>query len=178
LPAQKKIAYEVSPGELYKGITAVGESFEGETKLMKERDPDFVLFCKQMHARFPGLGKGAVFTQKHREAIDFLGWKLSAEEFMSAIKGVAIMGAIPAVIILVIIYLFGFGLEIGKNRLIETAFLTEFFTDFALPVYFIIAIFLFAIIGIIVYLIYKYPLEWLMMKKARLLLMFPKWSVT
>jgi hypothetical protein len=158
LPAQKKIAYEASPGELYRGITALGESFEGETKLMKERDPDFVLFCKKMHAQFPGLGKGAVFTEKHKEAIDFLGWKLSAEEFMSAIKGVALIGAIPSIIVLIIAYILGFGLQIGNDNVVGVAFLTDTFADFALPVYFVIVFFLFGIVGAIVYLIYKYPL--------------------
>ena len=79
MPVQKKMAYETSPGELYKGITSFGESFEGETKLVVERDPEFVLFCKKMNSQFPGMGKGASFTEKQKEAIGFLGWKLSAK---------------------------------------------------------------------------------------------------
>ena len=96
MAAQKKMAYEASPGELYRGITAVGENFEGgETKSIVEKEPDFVIFCKRMNRQFPGLGKGAVYTQKQKETIDFLGWHLKAEEHMGAVKATFVVGLIP-----------------------------------------------------------------------------------
>jgi hypothetical protein len=155
---QKKIQYEASPGELYRGITAVSENFDGETQMMVEKDPEFVIFCKKMHKQFPGLGRGAVYAENYKEAIDFLGWKLSAEEFMSAIKGIAIVGAIPSLILLAIVYIMGFGFDIGSNHIGGT-FLIDMFMDIAPLVFMAVAFVLFAIIGGIIYYIYTYPIS-------------------
>jgi len=159
MPPQRKMQYEASPGELYKGITAVSENFEGETKLVVERDPEFVLFCKKLYKQFPGLGKGAVYNEKHREAIDFLGWKLSAAECMAAIQGIVIAGAIPSIILLLILYVLGFGIQLDpRGEPIGGTFLTDAFDDLAMPIFFMIALVLVSGVGMIAFFIYNYPI--------------------
>jgi hypothetical protein len=159
MPPNKRMQYEASPGELYKGITAVSENFEGETKLVVERDSEFVIFCKKMYKQFPGLGKGAVYDEAHREAIDFLGWKLSAPEFMAAIKGIAIAGAIPSIIILLLIFVLGIGIDLGGDgEIIGGTFLTDNFDSLAMPIFFMVALAFVSVIGMIVYFIYNYPI--------------------
>jgi len=159
LPPQKKMSYEASPGELYRGITDVSEIFEGETKTTIERDPDFVLYCKKMNNQFKGIGKGAIFDEKHKEAIDFLGWHLTAEELMAGVKGTVIVGAIPAVIFIIILFLFGFGLTIGNNQIIPITFLLDNFGESAFTVFLVLSLGLFGIIGFIAFFIYNYPIS-------------------
>ena len=96
---------EVSPGELYSKIIVSREEFDrGERELVKRKEPRFVEFCKSVYKRFPSLGGKAVFTPKHREAIDFLRWDLKAEEFSATAKFTMILamalGIIAAVLLL------------------------------------------------------------------------------
>src|SRR3989338_4795810 len=78
---------DMTPGQMYREIKVSMPEFEaGETALVREKQVPFVLFCKRMHALAPGLGRGAVLQPVYKEAIEFLGWKLSAEEFTAAIK--------------------------------------------------------------------------------------------
>ncbi|MEW6295795.1 MAG: type II secretion system F family protein [Candidatus Diapherotrites archaeon] len=106
----RKFVYEaqgkdVSPGELYKGITYSKEFGErGETRLVRKVDPGYVRFCKSCHKSFPSLGKGAKFSQKYKEAIDFLGWNLSAEELAAAFK-LTLLAAIIFGFILIVVAL-------------------------------------------------------------------------
>ncbi len=151
------MSYESSPGELYRGITAVSENFEGDTKIGVEKEPDYVIFCKKFAKQFPGLGKGAIYSEQHNEAIQFLGWRLSAEEFMSAVKGVFVVGIIPAIIILVLTYFVGFQLPIGDG--IGLGLLVENFEDSAILVLLGLAVGMFAVIGFVAYMIYSYPIS-------------------
>lgn len=84
---KERVFREVSPGELYKGIKIPSRDFmEGETRLEKTRDSGFVRYCKWAFKAMPSLGKGAKFQPKYREAIAFLDWPLSAEEFNAGAK--------------------------------------------------------------------------------------------
>jgi hypothetical protein len=151
--------YETSPGEIYRGITSLGENFEGEAKAVLEKEPEYVLFCKRMNKQFPGLGKGAIYPEQHREAIDFLGWRLSAEEHMAAVKGTFTMGLVPVFIILLIVGFIGFSIELGAST-IGMGLLTQsgVFSGFELPLFMLIGLILVGILGGIAYSIYNYPI--------------------
>jgi hypothetical protein len=157
LPLQKKISYETSPGELYKGISANSEVFEGETKIGVEKEHDFVIFCKKFARQYPGLGKGAVYSEQYKEAIQFLGWRLTAEEFMSAVKGMFVTGIVPSIIILIMVYFAGFYLPIGDG--IGMGLLIDNVGESAYMLFFGLAIALFAGIGFLTYMIYSFPIN-------------------
>jgi len=169
------MSYEASPGEFYKGITSVGETFEGETKTVVEKNPEFVLFCKKMYKQFPGLGKGSVFTEEHKEAVQFLGWRLSAEEFMAAIKGISMVGIIAAIIILGVFYFVGYVLPIGNDGiglgLIQNSDALGSFSQMILG---LVALILFGMIGMVVYMIYGYPINAADEEKNRALTYVPE----
>ena len=74
------------PGEWYKKIVLPSSEGEEERKLTRRTNPGFVTFCKSIQKRFPSLGEGAKLEDKHKEAIDFLGWDLTAEELSAASK--------------------------------------------------------------------------------------------
>ena len=94
----------MSPGDLYREIAVSREEFgEGAGKLVKREEVPFVRFCKGIHKRFPSLGKGAKFGKEHREAVDFLGWNLKAEEFAATAKFVLIATIIIGVLASIII---------------------------------------------------------------------------
>ena len=77
---------ETTPGELYRGIIVERETFEKREKLLKVRENLYVRYCKGVYKRFPSLGKGAKFKSEYRDAVEFLGWKLDAEEFAGTVK--------------------------------------------------------------------------------------------
>ncbi|MBN1941044.1 MAG: hypothetical protein JW772_02575 [Candidatus Diapherotrites archaeon] len=83
---------EVSPGELYKKIIVSRDEFDkGEKALTKRTEPYFVKLCKSVYKRFPSGGKGATYSTKYQEAIDFLRWDLKPEEFSATVKVVMIL---------------------------------------------------------------------------------------
>ncbi len=83
---RKNSSAESGPGEWYKKISLPSFEKEGERTLLKAEDQPFVSFCKSVHSKFPSLGKGAELDEKHKSAIDFLGWNLSAEEISATTK--------------------------------------------------------------------------------------------
>jgi len=149
------MSFETTPGEIYRGITTVSENFEGETKIGVEKEHDFVIFCKKFAKQFPGLGKGAVYSEKHNDAIQFLGWRLTAEEFMCAVKGVFVSGIIPVILILVMTYFVGFSIPIGDGIGLDLAY--EYFGENGIVVFMILAMALFGVVGFIAYMVYSYP---------------------
>ena len=155
------MVFEASPGELYKGITALGETFEGEeTKAVIEKENDFVIFCKKMNKQFPGIGKGAVFTEKHDDAVKFLGWRLTAQEFMAGIKGTFILGLIPFILVMLGLLFVGFNFDFGIGEEgIGLGMLDTIFGEIAFMVYIVAGAGFLAIIGAICYTIYLYPLN-------------------
>ncbi len=101
----RRVRREITPGELYRKIPISRKDFEaGETKLIKKRIPGFVRFCKSVHKRFSSLGRGGKFTEENKDAVEFLGWDLTAEEFAAASKFVLIASIIFAAIVGLIIY--------------------------------------------------------------------------
>lgn len=88
----------LSPGKLYAEIKVEREAFKESGELEREVDPSFVRFCKSIHRRFPGLGTGARYTEEYAEAIAFLGWKLSAEEFNATVKFVTLAALLVGVL--------------------------------------------------------------------------------
>ncbi|MFA6320040.1 MAG: hypothetical protein WCX66_03890 [archaeon] len=157
MPPQKRISYEASPGELYRGISTNSEDFEGDTKIGVEKEHDFVIFCKKFARQYPGLGRGAVYSEQHKEAVLFLGWRLTAEEFMSAVKGIFVTGIIPSILILVMMYFAGFYIPIGDG--IGMGILEEAFGETAFMLFIGLALALFGGIGFFAYIIYSYPIS-------------------
>ncbi|MFH0970404.1 MAG: hypothetical protein V1776_03005 [Candidatus Diapherotrites archaeon] len=76
-----------SIGSLYKDIPVSSDAFFAKEDLAIPKEHGFIRFCRDMYKRFPGMGKGAVFTEEYQEAVTFLGWSLRPEEFSSAVKG-------------------------------------------------------------------------------------------
>ncbi len=77
----------LSPGAMYRNITVSRPEFdEGEGKLVKRGEHPYVVFCKRIHSMVPSLGNGAHYTGQYRNAINFLGWDLKAEQFAAATK--------------------------------------------------------------------------------------------
>ena len=128
-----------------------------KAKSVIEKEPDFVIFCKRMNRQFPGLGKGSVYTQKQKEAIDFLGWHLKAEEHMGAVKAIFVVGLIPSLIITAAFFFIGFGLALGDDAFIGLGMIASDFDGMNGKIFFALPMFLFALIGAAVYFVYSYP---------------------
>ena len=88
-------SFSSTPGEWYKKITLPSVGEKHEEKLMKRSQPAFAKFCKSVYNAMPSLGQGATFDDKHKEAVDFLGWELTAEE-LSATSKLALFGTLLA----------------------------------------------------------------------------------
>ncbi len=81
-----------SIGELYEKITVSSKDFEeGERKLEKKIEHPFVRLCRRLHAYSPSFGNGGILTAENKSAMDFLGWKLTAEEYTAAAKIVLVV---------------------------------------------------------------------------------------
>ncbi|MFH1256096.1 MAG: type II secretion system F family protein [Candidatus Diapherotrites archaeon] len=96
---------EFSPGRLYKEIKVSREEFEdeGEGELKKKKIPGFVSFCKSIHKSF-SLGKGASFSEEIKNAVEFLDWPLTADEYSSTVKFVLYSSIFGAIILGVILF--------------------------------------------------------------------------
>ncbi|MFH0974126.1 MAG: type II secretion system F family protein, partial [Candidatus Micrarchaeota archaeon] len=60
----------------------------------KARKPFFVSFTKSFSRMFPGMGRGTAFTPEMADAISFLGWDITAEEYYAAYKSIFLVGVI------------------------------------------------------------------------------------
>jgi flagellar biosynthesis protein FliQ len=151
-----------SPGKLYTGITATGEKFVPEKQIEIEKDPPFVVYCKKMAKKFPSFKKNARYSDKHKKAIEFLGWKLSPGEFMAAIKGTFLTGIIPIILVIALIFIFGVGFEIGSIDLTEYIggpFLYTLFDEsMVMTIFLLVSALLMGVLGGMVYYFYSYPL--------------------
>jgi hypothetical protein len=104
----RKEVRDVSLGELYKGIAVPRKEFvSGETKLVKKKEEPFVRFCKWVYKAMPSLGKGGKFSEKHAEAIAFLGWDLNPEEFSAASKFVMLLSVALGMAVVMFVFLSG-----------------------------------------------------------------------
>lgn len=158
MPPQKKTFEQATPGQLYKGITALGESFEGETKTGVEKDPEFVTFCKKMYKQFSGFGAGAEFSEGQKEAIQFLGWRISPQELMSAVKGIFVLGVIAAIIVAVICFFVLLRNDLGGMQ-IGLGILSDPLPDIAPMIVILIVFGVLGLAGMMAYLIYLYPIS-------------------
>ena len=96
---------EPTPGELYGQISISERDLTGADQLLVMEKPNwFVKFCKNINIRFPSLGAGAKWQPKYKEAIDFLGWKISAQEISAGIKFVMFVSVILAIVAGIILY--------------------------------------------------------------------------
>ncbi|PIN99223.1 MAG: hypothetical protein COT90_00530 [Candidatus Diapherotrites archaeon CG10_big_fil_rev_8_21_14_0_10_31_34] len=138
---------DITPGQLYKGISYSGAKFGEETKLVKKKEHWFILFCRKIFSSIPSLGKGAKFSKKNKEAIDFLAWDLKPEEFSAAIKFTMIAAIALAFVLFVIALSFG---------AVET--ITEF-TGSPLMAYFYLLVPLLLIVYVAVNFVQKLPLN-------------------
>ena len=84
-----------SIGKLYRDIPIESDALFAKEDFAIPREHPYLRFCRTMHKRFPGMGKGASFTPEFKEAVVFLGWNLKPEEFSAAVKGtmVAVIAA-------------------------------------------------------------------------------------
>ncbi len=97
-PAGPNIPFkQASPsiGKLYRDIPIESDALFAKEDFAIPREHPYLRFCRAMHKRFPGMGKGASFTPEFKEAVIFLGWNLKPEEFSAAVKGtmVAVIAA-------------------------------------------------------------------------------------
>ncbi|MFA5763592.1 MAG: hypothetical protein WC915_02165 [archaeon] len=158
--------FGATPGQLYSGISALGEDFSKDAsdgKMLIAKDDPFVTYCKGMGRKFPQFRKGAVFSDKHKQAVEFLGWRLSPGDFMAAIKGTFLMYSIPIIILIILIYTFGIGISIGElntGKLLGEPILLSmvgYDESTAFMFFMLIALILFGVLGMGVYMIYSYP---------------------
>jgi len=90
-----------APGELYKEIV-VQRHIEEEEKdqLFRKKEPRYVRVCKKLHSIAPTLGAGADWPDnKFKDAIAFLNWNLSAEEFNAATKLILVGGMFVGIVL-------------------------------------------------------------------------------
>ncbi|MFH1696286.1 MAG: hypothetical protein ABH854_00045 [Candidatus Diapherotrites archaeon] len=86
-PVREAEEYGPSPGELYGEIPVRERVFEvSETTLVRKTVNSFVRFCRGVNKAMPSLGNGGKFNEQNKEAVEFLNWDLTAEEFSAASK--------------------------------------------------------------------------------------------
>ncbi len=156
-----------SLGQRYGSISTTSEDFAGETegKILIEKENPFVIFCKKMGQKYPSFRKNAKFSEKHKNAVAFLGWRLTPGDFMAAIKGTFVNYIIPILILIALIYFLGLGFEIGEintSDIIGGPILVNalgYDTSMAFNMFLMIVLILFGVLGMGVYMIYSYPLN-------------------
>ena len=75
------------PGQMYREIIVQRDITEREKdQLFVKGQPRFVRVCKRLHGMAPSLGRGAAWPESYRDAMAFLNWDLSPEEFDAAHK--------------------------------------------------------------------------------------------
>ncbi len=112
-------------GELYDSIKINERDFEkGQGKLVKKQHHPFVRLCKKLAGFMPGAGKGAVFNEENKKAVDFLRWDLSPEEFAAA-SSTVLIGSVFFAFIVGTIFMF---------TPLSEIFLALQLTGFAIPV--------------------------------------------
>ncbi len=171
-----------SIGRMYQDIATTGTDFSESTdgKILIEKNHPFVDYCKTMGKKFPSFRKNAKFSEQHQQAVNFLGWRLSAGDFMAAIKGSFVTYLIPIIILIVIIYLLGIGLEIGSINTSDFVggpillSLTAYDEQTAFMFFALICLILFGVLGMGIYMIYSFPLTAATEEKNRALTYVPE----
>jgi hypothetical protein len=149
-------------GEMYSSISITQEDFEGAEEgrsRMPKMDP-FVKYCKDMHRKYPNFARGQI-PDAQREAIDFLGWRITPGDFNAAVKGTFMQAIIPIAILIAVIFAFGMGFDIGDFNpasYIGGAILLNMFGEAAFQFFMIISLMLVGIAGMAMYFVYSYPI--------------------
>lgn len=87
------------PGARYREIIVERELIDEEKEeLFTKKENRYVRFCKKLHSIAPSLGEGAEWPEEYKDAMAFLNWNLSAEEFAAASKLVLILAIILSVL--------------------------------------------------------------------------------
>jgi len=151
-----------TPGEIYKSISVDSRDFSiDENKLFKKKENGYILFCKNIYKKFPGLGKNGKYNTQYKSAVDFLRWDLKAEEYTAGTKFVLLFGIFTAIVISFLIYMYG--LESLKS-LFGNIYIPIMIT-FGMPI--IIFIYIFTTFQ-------KYPLTQVSYEKVRALTFVPE----
>jgi len=97
---------EFRPGALYEAIEGAEptELEEKTAELKKKKEHPFVLLCKKIYSISPNLGKGATYSPEFKEAIDFLGWDLKAEELNATVKFFLMIGLTVIVLLFMLLF--------------------------------------------------------------------------
>jgi hypothetical protein len=172
----------MTPGQLYRNITSLGNTFdeeetEGQIRIQKQNW--FVEYCKKMARASPSLTRNASWSKEHEAAVNFLGWKLSAGEFTAGVKGTFMQYIFPIIFAIVILFAFGIGVEIGN---IDTAdFIGGGFLVNAMPSYtlafnlfLVLSFLMLGGLGAWIYYLYSYPIGEANAEKTRSLTYVPE----
>lgn len=168
--ARRKIdkrSMDFTPGQLYKNITATGNTFdeeEGMGKLEVEKQDWFVTYCKKMSRAYPSFTRNAKWSKDHESAVRFLSWRLSAGEFSAAIKGTFMQFIIPIIFFIVILFAFGIGFEVGNfntGDLVGGGLLVQALPSYELAFNFflVVSFILLGGLGAGIYYLYSYPIN-------------------
>ncbi|MEM0475440.1 MAG: hypothetical protein QW343_01470 [Candidatus Norongarragalinales archaeon] len=86
-------------------------------EVKKPPTPFFVSISHSLGKAFPGLGRGARFTPEMSDALSFLGWDVSAEEYYAAYKAIflvgVVLGAVVGATLFVVTQMLGVGQAVG-----------------------------------------------------------------
>lgn len=109
-PPGKATRGEQAPSSLYKDSllkTKAGARAAAAAKAAaKPRIPFFVSFAHSAGKAFSGFGKGAKFAPEMADAISFLGWDVSAEEYYAAYKSIFFVGVVLGAVVGGLAYFF------------------------------------------------------------------------
>ncbi|MFH1224847.1 MAG: hypothetical protein V1676_03510 [Candidatus Diapherotrites archaeon] len=104
-PAARARDEEPDIGALYSAIPTRIREFEVlDQGLVRKATHPFVKFCRGIHRSMPSLGKGGKFNERNAEAVSFLAWDLTAEEFAAASKFALIVSLLAGFAISLLIY--------------------------------------------------------------------------
>lgn len=96
---------DYSLGKLYNSIKQEHVVQDEDFKPQKLEEHKYVLLCRKLASYAPQLGKGAKYTEDLQSQISFLDWKLTAPEYDSATKFVAILGIFGVIIFTILTYI-------------------------------------------------------------------------
>ncbi|VVB67514.1 Uncharacterised protein [Candidatus Norongarragalina meridionalis] len=81
------------------------KGYHYEEKKESFAPPAFVNITYSLAKIFKSFGKGAKFTQDQEDAIGFLGWNITAEQFYAAYKGLFMGGIAVGVLLAALVYM-------------------------------------------------------------------------
>jgi len=92
------------PGALYREIIVQRQLIDDEKdELFTKGEPRYVKLCKRLHEIAPSLGAGSKWPEEYKDAIAFLNWDVSAEQFNAASKFILLISLMVSVILAVVV---------------------------------------------------------------------------